>query len=51
MKVEKRKKTKMLQFRVTPDDYKVFDDKSKQLNKSKTELFTYFLEMLKKGKL
>ena len=33
MKIEKRKKTKMLQFRVTPDDYKVFDDKSKQLEK------------------
>ena len=51
MKREKRLKTKMLQFRVTPEDFKVFESKALDSNKTKTELFKMFLEMIKEKKI
>ena len=51
MSKEKRKKSKMLQFRVIPEDFKVFEETAKNKNLSKTELFELFLELLKEEKI
>jgi len=48
MEKEKRRKTKMIQFRVTPENFRMYEEYSKELNLSKTELFEKFLEQLKK---
>ena len=51
MAKEKRKKTKMLQFRVTPEDYKLFEAMAKEKDKTKTELFDMFLELIKDSRV
>ena len=51
MSKEKRKKTKMLQFRVMPKDFELFEDVAKRKKISKTELFDLFLELIKKEKI
>ena len=51
MAKEKRKKTKMLQFRVTPEDYKLFEAMAKEKDKTKTELFDMFLGLIKDSRV
>jgi hypothetical protein len=51
MKKEKRLKTKTVQVRVTPSDYKLYDEYAKKKNISKTELFELFLRLLKEEKI
>jgi hypothetical protein len=51
MQKEKRKKTKMLQFRVTPENFKCFEEMAMKKNLSKTELFGIFLELIKSNKI
>jgi len=51
MAIEKRKKTKMLQFRVTPKDFDIYEEYAKEKGISKTELFSLFLKMLKDKKI
>ena len=49
MRSEKRLKTKVVQIRVTPEKYKIYDDYAKKQGISKTELFDKFLEQLEKN--
>lgn len=51
MKEEKRIKTKMLQFRVTPKNFELYEKMAEKKKKSKTELFELFLEMIEKNKI
>ena len=51
MQQEKRKKTKMLQFRVIPKDFELFEAMARKKNLSKTELFELFLDLIKKEKV
>jgi len=48
MKKEKRLKTKVIQIRVTPEKYKIYDDYAKEKCLTKTELFDIFLEQIEK---
>ena len=49
--MHKRLKTKVIQIRVTPENYKIFDDHAKKSNISKTELFEKFIQTIKEKKI
>jgi len=51
MKKEKRLKTKVVQVRVTPRDFDIYEEYAKEKDISKTELFSLFLKMLKDKKI
>jgi len=51
MKKEKRLKTRVVQVRLTPSDFELYEATAKKKNLSKTELFELFLEMIKKEKI
>jgi hypothetical protein len=51
MRQEKRKKTKMLQFRVIPEDFKTYEEMAIKKKLTKTELFELFLELIKSDKI
>jgi hypothetical protein len=51
MEKEKRKKTKMIQIRVTPENYKIYDNYASSKNLSKTKLFEKILEEIIKKDL
>jgi len=51
MAKEKRLKTKVVQVRVTPNDYEVYSAYAEKNNISKTELFEKFLQMIKEEKI
>jgi hypothetical protein len=45
--MDKRRKTKSVQFRLTPEDYKLFDDYAKKHKVSKIELFMKIIKKIK----
>ena len=51
MQQEKRRKTKMLQFRVTPKNFKAYEEMAIKKKITKTELFELFLELIKSNKI
>jgi len=51
MPKEKRLKTKTIQVRVTPKNYKLYDEYAKSKQITKTELFEIFLKLLEDKKI
>jgi len=51
MTKEKRLKTKVIQVRVTPSDYDIYNEYAKKNNISKTKLFEKFLQMIKEERI
>ena len=51
MKKEKRLKTKVVQVRLTPSDYEIYELFARKNNMSKTKLFEKFLQMIKEDKV
>ena len=51
MQQEKRKKTKMLQFRVTPENFKTYEKMALKKKLTKTKLYELFLELIKNNKI
>jgi hypothetical protein len=51
MPKEKRKKIKVVQVRVTPSNFKLYEEYANKKQISKTKLFELFLLMLKEDKI